>query len=202
MAVNLVKGQRISVGFTELRVELGWKTDPHFKGPEPPDPDVSTFLLGPNGKTLSEDYFVFYGSKKTIITSEGKRPVSPDGCVVGAIDDLGDDEDGDGLGQEEVDVNLGKANDKVQEILFVVSIYNHDYGYNFGQIRNSYVKIIDSNTDEEIAIYELDEDFSTEISVEFGRLYRKGAEWKFEAIGKGYNEGLNYLVEKYGLSVA
>lgn len=200
MAINLVKGQRINIGLSELKVELGWKTDPDLK--PAPDPDVSTFILGSSGKVISEDHFVFYGSDNKIMTPEGKqRPISPDGSVIGAIDDTGEDDDGDGKGLEEVDILLNKTSSEIKEILFVVTIYNHTEGYNFGQVRNSYVKIINSNNNETIAIYELDEDFSTEISVEFGRLYKKGADWKFEAIGKGYNQGLDYLVEKYGLEV-
>jgi tellurium resistance protein TerD len=199
MAINLVKGQRINIGLTELKVELGWSVDPDL---EPaPDPDVSTFILGSNGKAISEDHFVFFGSENRIMTPEGERPVSPDGSVIGAIDDLGDDEDGDGKGQEDVDVFLDKASNDTKEMVFVVTIYNHTEGYNFGQIRDSYVKIINSENNDTLAIYELDEDFSTETSVEFGRIYKKDSDWKFEAIGKGYNQGLDYLVKKYGLEV-
>ncbi|MCG8700034.1 MAG: TerD family protein, partial [Bacteroidales bacterium] len=70
-------------------------------------------------------------------------------------------------------------------------------GQNFGQVRNSYIRVVDESNNEEIMKYELDEDYSIETSIEFGRLYRKGDEWKFEAMGKGYKEDLSYFVEKY-----
>ena len=123
--------------------------------------------------------------------------LSPDGAVEGAEDDLtgGSSDDGD---DETVTVNLPKVSQDIAEIVFVVTI--HDAGprkQNFGQVRNSYIRIYDANTEEEIAKYELDEDFSIETSVEFGRLYRRGAEWKFEALGKGYNKDLGFFVGKF-----
>jgi len=202
MAVNLVKGQRISIGLSKLEVVLGWKTEPG-KGY---DLDVSSFLLGLNGKALSDKNFVFYGSEDKITINGEVRPISPCKGVIGAVDDLGEndeDEDDDGVGQEDVQIDLNKVDPRVMEIIIVVTIYEHDTRkQNFGQVRDSRIQIIDKASNNIIAVYELDEDFSTETSVEFGRLYRKGTEWKFEAIGKGYNEGLDYLVKKYGLTVA
>ena len=54
-----------------------------------------------------------------------------------------------------------------------------------------------SNPLKEIARYDLDEDFSIETAVEFGRLYKRGSEWKFEAVGTGYKGGLQFFVDKY-----
>lgn len=64
-------------------------------------------------------------------------------------------------------------------------------------MRNSYIRIYDAKTNAEIARYDLDEDFSIETAVEFGRLYRRGDEWKFEAMGIGNKGGLQSLVNKY-----
>lgn len=64
-------------------------------------------------------------------------------------------------------------------------------------MRNSYIRIYDAQTDEEIARYDLDEDFSVETAVEFGRLYRHNGQWKFEAIGNGSKGGMQSLVNKY-----
>jgi len=189
MAINLVKGQRISVGLSKVRVGLGWDPNDSDNGYDF-DLDASAFCLGANGRCPSEQHFVFYGNK-----------YSPDMAVEGAEDDLtGGATDGDD--DEIVTVELPKVASNVQEIVFVVTIYEHDVRkQNFGQVRNSYIRIIDDATNDVLAIYELEEDFSTETAIEFGRLYKKGAEWKFEAIGKGYNKGLGYLVEKYGLTV-
>jgi tellurium resistance protein TerD len=68
---------------------------------------------------------------------------------------------------------------------------------NFGQVRDSYIRIVDESTNTEIAKYELGEDFSIETAVEFGRLYRRDNKWKFEASGVGYKEDLAFFVGKY-----
>ena len=45
--------------------------------------------------------------------------------------------------------------------------------------------------------YELEEDFSIETAVEFGRIYNKDGQWKFEAIGVGMKGGLEDYLNKY-----
>ena len=183
MAINLTKGQRINIGLQKIGVGLGW--DPNEASGHDYDLDASAFMLGSNGKLPTEGHFVFYGNK-----------LSPDGAVEGADDDMtGGSSDGD---DETVKVDLSKVSQQVQEIVFTVSIYEYDVRkQNFGQVRNSFIRIYDELTNEEIAKYELDEDFSTESAVEFGRLYRRDGAWKFEAIGKGYQGGLETLVNKY-----
>ena len=87
---------------------------------------------------------------------------------------------------------------RIQEIIFTVTIHEAAARkQNFGQVHNSYIRIYNANTNEEIAKYDLDEDFSVETAVEFGRLYRRGGEWKFEAMGVGYKGGLQFFVDKY-----
>jgi tellurium resistance protein TerD len=64
-------------------------------------------------------------------------------------------------------------------------------------VRNSYVRIVDDSNNTEIVKYELDEDFSIETAVEFGRIYNKDGQWKFEAIGMGQRGGLEDFLNKY-----
>jgi tellurium resistance protein TerD len=45
--------------------------------------------------------------------------------------------------------------------------------------------------------YELEEDFSIETAVEFGRIYKRDDKWKFEAIGAGMKGGLADYLNKY-----
>ncbi|MDE6577594.1 MAG: TerD family protein [Muribaculaceae bacterium] len=199
MPINLVKGQRVEIGLSKLTVEMGWKVNPNAKPPY--DLDASTFLLRENGQIGEEIDFVFYGSPNTIGTPEGKRPVSADGSVLGSIDDLGDDDDNSGVGEETIDVDLSKTNPLIKEIIFTASIYwgkgAPSERYNFGQVRDAYILIRNAQTGEEICRYDLDEDFSTEKGVEFGRLYRRGNAWKFEAVGIPYADGLEPIVRKY-----
>ncbi|MDE6298954.1 MAG: TerD family protein, partial [Muribaculaceae bacterium] len=187
MAINLVKGQRVEIGLSQLKVEMGWKVNPNANPPY--DLDASTFLLRSNGEIGVEEDFVFYGSPLTVDTPDGTRPVSKDGSVLGAIDDRGDDDDNTGIGEEEIEINLSKTDPLVNEIIFTASIYwekgTPSERYNFGQVRDAYILIKDAVTGEEICRYDLDEDFSIQKGVEFGRLYRRNGAWKFEAVGVG-----------------
>ena len=95
-------------------------------------------------------------------------------------------------------VELDKVDPEIQEIVFTATIHKAaERRQNFGQVRNSYIRIYNAINNEEIAKYDLDEDFSIETAVEFGRLYKRGGEWKFEAMGLGSRNGLQGLVNKY-----
>jgi tellurium resistance protein TerD len=184
MAINLIKGQRVEIGLSKVGVGLGW--DPNEGGTGFDfDLDASAFMLGSNRKLPSEEFFVFYHNTK-----------SPDGAVESSGDDTtGGSSDGD---DETLTVDLTKVDSRIQEIIFTVTIYDYEKRkQNFGQIRNSFIRIYNVQTNEEIAKYELDEDFSVETAVEFGRLYRRNNEWKFEAMGIGYKGGLQFFVDKY-----
>lgn len=184
--INLEKGQRISMdkGLTLVGVGLGW--DPNEGTGYDFDLDASAFMLGESGRIPTDEYFVFYNN-----------PKSPDGSVESTGDDLtgGNSDGGD---DETINVDLSKVDPKIQEIVFTATIYKaEERRQNFAQVRNSYIRIYDAKTNAEIARYDLDEDFSIETAVEFGRLYRRGDEWKFEAMGIGNKGGLQSLVNKY-----
>lgn len=184
MGINLQKGQRVSLGLSNIEIGLGW--DPNPGTGNDFDLDASAFMLGDNGKLPTDAHFIFYNNL-----------VSPDGAVEGAEDDQtgGSSDGGD---DEVININLTKVAANVTEIVFVVTIHDSEgRKQNFGQVRNSYIRIVDSARNEEIAKYELDEDFSIETGVEFGRVYKRGNEWKFEAVGQGYNGGLEFFVGKY-----
>ena len=165
-------------------VGLGW--DPNEGSGYDFDLDASAFMLGSKGKIPADEYFVFYNN-----------PKSPDGSV----ESTGDDTTGgnsDGGDDETLNVDLTKVDPQIQEIIFTATIYKAaERRQNFGQVRNSYIRIYDAKTNTEIARYDLDEDFSIETAVEFGRLYRYNGEWKFEAIGNGSKGGMESLVNKY-----
>ena len=217
MAINLVKGQRYEIdnALTRLKIEMGWKINPNADPPY--DLDASTFLLGSSGQIGHEYDFVFYGSQNRIpaLDEHGRqlfdkngnpvtRPLSLDKSVLGSVDDLGDDDDDTGEGNEEIDVDLTKTAASIKEILFTVSIYwnPNDVNdprrkYNFGQVRDAYIQIKNAITGEVMCRYDLDEDFSTDKGVEFGRLYRRGSEWKFQAVGEAHTDGLEPICRKY-----
>ena len=146
MAITLEKGQRIGIGLSKVSVGLGW--DPNEGTGFDFDLDASAFMLGSNKKIPNDNYFIFYNN-----------PKSPDG----AVESTGDDTTGgnsDGGDDETLNVDLQKVDPSIQEILFVATIYKADERkQNFGQVRNSYIRIYNSITNEEIARYDLDEDF-------------------------------------------
>lgn len=184
MAINLQKGQKIDIGLSKITVGLGW--DPNEGTGHDFDLDASAIMINENRKLLSEQHFVFYNNLK-----------SPDG----SLEHTGDDPDGkssDGDDDEAIKIDLNRVSSDVQEILFVVTIEDFQARkQNFGQVRNSYIRIVDDLKGEEIAKYELDEDFSIETGVEFGRLYKRNGQWKFEASGIGYQADLGFFLEKY-----
>ena len=182
MAINLQKGQRENLHAQKFTIGLGWDTNASSTGAAF-DLDASVFLLGANGKILSDEYFVFYNNTK-----------SPDGAVVHTGDNLTGAGDGD---DESITVDLSKINPAVTEVCVVVTIHEAEARkQNFGQVRNSFIRVYDQSN-AELVKYELDEDFSIETAVEFGRIYNKGGQWKFEAVGAGMKGGLEDYLKKY-----
>ena len=138
MAINLQKGQRIEIGLQKVGVGLGW--DPNESTGYDFDLDASAFMLGENKKLPADKFFVFYNNQK-----------SPDGAVESSGDDLtgGSSDGGD---DETLTVDLSKVDSRVTEILFTATIHDaENRRQNFGQVRNSYIRINNAITNEEIA---------------------------------------------------
>jgi len=183
MAINLQKGQRENINAPKFTIGLGWDTNSSSTGTDF-DLDASLFLLGDNKKIVSDEHFIFYNNL-----------ISPDGSVEHTGDNLTGAGDGD---DEQVKVDLSKIDAKVQEICIVVTIHESESRrQNFGQVRNSFIRIFDAATNQEILKYELEEDFSIETAVEFGRIYKREGQWKFEAVGVGMKGGLQDYLNKY-----
>ena len=184
MAINLQKGQKIDIGLSDISVGLGWNPNEGTGGAF--DLDASAFMIDANRLIPLEGYFVFYGNT-----------TSPDE----ALHHSGDDPTGGnsaGGDDEIIKIDLSKVNKDIKEILFVVTIHEAtSRRQNFGQVRDSYIRIVNNADGEEIAKYELGEDFSIETGVEFGRLYNRDGKWRFEASGIGYKEDLAYFLSKY-----
>ena len=184
MAINLQKGQKINIGLSKLTIGLGWT--PNEGTGHDFDLDASAFMLNDNRLISSESNFIFYGN--TLSPDSSLKHTGDD--PTGGNSDTGDD--------ESIEVDLTLVSEQVKEILFVVTIHDAiNRKQNFGQVRNSYIRIVDDSNNQEVAKYELDEDFSIETAVEFGRLYKRDGQWKFEASGIGYREDLSYFVAKY-----
>ena len=192
MAVSLSKGQKVDLtktnpGLTNVTVGLGWDTN-KYDGGHAFDLDSSVFLLGADQKITTDSDFVFYNN-----------PQGGNGSVVHAGDNTTGTGDGD---DEQVKISLSAVPANIERIAFVITIHEADTrSQNFGQVSNSYVRVMNGATNEELIRYDLGEDFSIETAIVVGELYRHNGEWKFSATGAGYQGGLAALATGYGLQL-
>ena len=193
MAINLTKGQKVDLkkgnpGLKKLMVGLGWDVNAFDSGADF-DLDAAAFMLGDNGRCPTEKEFIFYGN----LTHPSE-----------SIKHMGDNLTGEGEGDDEqIFVDLTKIPANVSKVAFTVTIYEAESrGQNFGQVSNSFIRIVDESTGQELIHYDLGEDFSIETAVVVGELYKHNGEWKFNAIGSGFQGGLEALCGHYGIEVA
>jgi uncharacterized protein YjbI with pentapeptide repeats/stress response protein SCP2 len=186
MTIELTKGDRFNLSkeapdFNKIAIALGWQVSQTSQNY---DIDASVFMLGADGRIPDEKYFVFYNNL-----------TSPDGAVRHSGDNTTGQIEGD---DETVFVDLSLIDAAVEEVVFVVTIHEGQVNnQNFSQVRNSFIRLYNLETGSELVRYNLKEVFSQETALEFGRLYRKNGEWRFQAVGQGYNAGLQSFVDKY-----
>ncbi len=190
MPVCLSKGQKVSLtkdnpGLQKVIVGLGWDVNRYDTGGDF-DLDASVFMLTDSGKVSKQEEFVFYGN-----------PKDPSG----AVQHMGDNRTGVGEGDDEqITIDLTKVPEHITKIAITVTIYDAESRrQNFGQVNNSFIRIYNEQSGQEILRYDLEEDFSIETAVVFGELYKHGGEWKFNALGSGYQGGLAALCASYGI---
>lgn len=190
--VSLRKGEKVSLtknnpSLNELTVGLGWDAN-GFVG-QNFDLDAQVFMLKEDGKVLSDQHFIFYS-----------QLVSPEGSVQHS----GDNKTGDGAGDDEtIEVKLQQIPAEVVKVLFTVTIHEaRTRNQSFGQVSNSYIRIVDKTTGQEMLRYDLSEDYSVETALVVGELYRHNNEWKFNAVGAGFNDELVDFCNRYGVNLA
>ena len=190
MPISLQKGQKVDLtkGNPTLKhvlVGLGWDVN-RYDGGFAFGLGASAFLLGGNGQAPDTDGVIFYGNLK--------HPS-------GAVEHMGDNLTGEGDGDDEqILVDLTKIPDSIEKIAFTVTIYEAEQRrQNFGQVDNSFIRIVDNDTGKELIRYDLGEDFSIETAIVVGEIYRHGGGWKFNAVGSGFQGGLAALCANYGI---
>lgn len=193
MAINLIKGQKIDLtkgnsSLKSLMIGLGWDTN-KYSGGFDFDLDASAFLVKEDGKVPTQDEFIFYGN---LIHKSG------------SVEHMGDNLTGEGEGDDEqIKIDLSKVPDNIHKIVFTVTIYDAEKRkQNFGQVSNAFIRVLNNDTNEELLRYDLGEDFSVETAVVVGEIYRYSGNWKFNAIGSGFEGGLAALCENFGIEVA
>ena len=193
MPVSLKKGQKVSLtkgnpGLKNVVVGIGWDINAFDTGGDF-DLDAAAFCLTDSGRVSDSNDFVFYGNL-----------VHPSGAVQHMGDNLTGAGDGD---DEQIKIDLSKIPANITKIAFTVTIYDAEARrQNFGQVSNSYIRLVDEANNVELIHYDLGEDFSIETAVVVGELYRHNGEWKFNAIGSGFQGGLAALCGHYGIEVA
>ena len=199
MSVKLQKGQKVSLskenaGLSRIIVGLGWdevEQKRHgFFAPKPKPIDCDAFaLLLKNGKLTGKEDIVYFGN----LTHKSR-----------SVMHMGDNLTGEGEGDDEqIMIDLLKIPANIERIAFTVTIYDAEARrQNFGQVSNSYIRLVDESNEVELIHYDLGEDFSIETAVVVGELYRHNGEWKFNAIGSGFQGGLAALCGHYGIEVA
>lgn len=191
MALTLEKGSNLSLtktdpGLQKALVGLGW--DARTTNGAAFDLDASALLVGPNGKVRSDADFIFYKQLSDAV-----------GSVVHQGDNLTGAGDGD---DEQILIDLTLVPADIDRVVIVVSIYDAAArGQNFGQVRNSYVRILNKDTDTELANFELGEEVASENSVIFAEVYRHNGDWKFKAVGQGFTDGLGGIARDFGVNL-
>jgi len=192
MAVRLSKGQKVDLtksnpNLKEIIVGLGWASNSATNSNNF-DLDASAFLIGSNGKVKDENDLVFYNN-----ASGGQ----------GSVKHSGDNKKGSGEGDDEqIHINLSAVPTYIERIAFTITINDAQAKrQSFGDIKNSYVRILNASTNELLLNYELGQEFSIETAIVAAELYRHAGEWKFNAIASGFQGGLAALCHNFGLEV-
>lgn len=190
MSVSLSKGQRVDLtkgrpSLKNILVGLGWDIN-HYDGEADFDLDASVFMIKENNKVGKDEDFIFYGNLEHSSKS---------------VKHMGDNRTGDGDGDDEViKIKLDKIPSDYETLVVTVTIYDAESRLqNFGMVGNAYVRVVDEETGEEIIRFDLSEDFSTETALVVAEIYKHNGEWKFKAVGSGYNGGLKVLCNQYGI---
>ncbi|MCR1575490.1 MAG: TerD family protein [Klebsiella aerogenes] len=192
MSVSLSKGGNVSLSKSDpsmknVLVGLGW--DVRTTDGQDFDLDASAFLLSETGKVRSDSDFIFYNNLK-----------SADGSVT----HTGDNRTGEGDGDDEsLIVKLDMIPANVAKIVFVVTIHDAQMRrQSFGQVSGAFIRLVNNDSQLEVAHYDLTEDASSETAMLFGELYRHNGEWKFRAVGQGYAGGLSSVCAQYGINAS
>lgn len=189
MAISLTKGQKIDLtkdnNLKKAIIGLGWDTN-NYDGGFEFDLDASAFLIDENRKSQNDYDFLFYNNLK-----------HPSGGVIHTGDNRTGEGDGD---DEQIIIEFEKVPANVHTIAITVTIHDAiNRKQNFGQVSNAFVRVVNQDSNEEIMRYDLTEEYSIETAMVVCELYRHNNEWKFNAIGSGFQGGLDSLCKNYGL---
>ncbi|MFC9851668.1 TerD family protein [Streptomyces prasinus] len=176
----MIKGSNVALAdlsdnVGSVIVGLSWAS-PTGEG----DADVSVLLLDANGKVRSDSDFYFYN-----------HPVAADGSV----QLLGKTPTADGS-EDRISFDLTAVPSEIDRIVVAASRYGEA---RFGELEDVRITLADA-AGENLCRFAVD-DAGSVTAVIFGELYRRGEEWKFRAVGQGYETGLAGLATDFGVDI-
>ncbi len=191
MAVSLSKGGNVNLskeapGLVKVTLGLGW--DNRATDGAAFDLDAVAFLVGSEGKVTDDNNFIFYNNLKS---------------ACGSVEHKGDNTTGEGDGDDEVvEIILADVPAAIQRVVIGVTIHEAEArNQNFGQVSHAFMRVVNTASNDEIARYDLSEDASIETAMIFGELYRHDSDWKFKAVGQGFEGGLGALASSFGVTI-
>ncbi len=170
-------------GLGSVSVILEWATEKGY----PLDADVSVLLLGDDGKVRSNDDLIFYNQPSGAggaVRLRGKTS-----CVEERYTTFTD----------VVDVDMDDVPDSVERVLLAASV-DGGAGDGFGRLEYLRLRLLRGSDAAELLRFDV-MDASTETAFMLGEVYRRAGQWKFRAVGQGYDTGLATLVTEYGVEV-
>lgn len=175
MTTHLLKGSNALISASEqdaIIVKLNWNV------PEPYELDTCAFLLNADGSVPNDEHMVFFN-----------QPTSPDSAVHYHKE------------QQLFSIALNKLNPAIQKIAFTLTIYEGvERRQQFKSLNQAAIAVV--KEPEELVHYELaTQELNQETALIFAELYLNKGQWKFRAVGQGFNGGLAALCGHFGVSV-
>lgn len=176
MSFSLQKGQKIKISSLtsacNLSIEISAKDNLDLIY------DISCFGLDNTGKCSDDRYFIFYNQKE-----------SPERSIL-----LSQPMDNN-TNTQLFKISLNNIPSKINKLVFTLTIDGDD---NMSKLSYGFLKILDKNI--ELANFNFQgNDFNSEKAVMVGELYLLSNEWRFGAIGQGFNGGLSALLKHFGI---
>lgn len=187
MSIKLQNGANFALASTapdinKFIIGLDWQTqaqaDVEF------DIDGSCFLLGSHNTVSGNEDFVFYNQPHSV----GNAVCLLDSPVNG--------------GKTGFSVDLSQLPGTVNRVVFCLTLHNaEEKQQRFGQVAWVSLDVIHPTTQAPIAEYRCENSLDQETAILVGEFYRHNQQWKFKAIGQGYNDGLAALAESFGVTL-
>jgi tellurite resistance protein TerA len=138
--------------------------------------DISAYLLNEAGKVRGDHDMVFFN-----------QPAGADGAVK--------------LNGGRFDLDLDRVPADIARIVFCVTIDQAQGRKSLSALSRAGISVARGDGTP-VADYRPELAGATEAAMTFGEVYRRGGEWKFRAVGQGFNGGLAPLARSFGIDVA